>query len=237
MKYFIVPAFLLTTFAVAVEVKPPTQWNYEPNGSAFGTNVFIVGGNKGLIIQNDQPVDGGASPQFVIHSPDGKRLSIGSIMPKAWTMPTWNKDDPAPIVIGSTGIVGIGTNAVAPWIGNTANEPKLIVNGRILAKQVVVTNTLPQPDYVFESNYPLLSLDSLRRFIERNKHLPGVPSAKEVEKAGVRNLEADNLRLLEKVEEQALYILQLDQRLRALDSAFRASQKLDSVHCGMRKKP
>lgn len=227
----------MITFASLVIAQTPEQWNSDPKGLGLSGNIFIVGDNKGLVIQNAQPVGGGPNPQFLIHSPDGKRLSIGSILPKAWTIPNWNKDAPAPIVIGSSGIVGIGTNAVAPWTADPANEPKLIVNGRILAKQVVVSNTLPQPDYVFESNYPLISLDSLRRFIERNKHLPGVSSAKEVEKQGARNLEADYLKLLEKVEEQALYILQLDQRLQAMDSAFRASKLQDSLRQVSRKKP
>ncbi len=54
-------------------------------------------------------------------------------------------------------------------------------------------------DRVFEKNYPLLSLKKTEEFIEKNKHLPNVPSASEVVEKGVA-VDAMISKLLEKVE-------------------------------------
>ena len=52
-----------------------------------------------------------------------------------------------------------------------------------------------------------MPLEELSRFIKINKHLPNIPTAAEVEKNGIE-LGAMNAKLLEKIEELHLYILQ-----------------------------
>lgn len=107
------------------------------------------------------------------------------------------------------GSVGIGTD-------NPQNE--LDVNGTIHAKEVKVDlNGWPAPDYVFEKDYPLTSLSDLKTYIEENKHLPEIPSAKEMEEAGI-NLKEMNMLLLKKVEELTLYILEQERRIKALEN-------------------
>jgi hypothetical protein len=98
--------------------------------------------------------------------------------------------------IKTGGNVGIGT--VSP-------SEKLSVNGNIRAKKVIVTLS-DWSDYVFEKNYKLRSLSSLESFINQNKHLPEVPSAKEVEQKGISVGENQAL-LLKKIEELTLYII------------------------------
>ncbi|MES2807005.1 MAG: pyocin knob domain-containing protein [Bacteroidota bacterium] len=73
--------------------------------------------------------------------------------------------------------VGIGTN--------TPDEV-LTVNGKIHAKEVRIDTSIPTPDYVFNKDYPLMSLTEVKNYIEKNHHLPEVPSAAEVEKDGLR---------------------------------------------------
>ena len=75
--------------------------------------------------------------------------------------------------------------------------------------------TLNAPDYVFEKDYPLMSLDELRAFIAREEHLPNVPSADEIKKNGL-NLSQFQMRLLEKIEELTLYILAQQEQIEAL---------------------
>jgi hypothetical protein len=90
-------------------------------------------------------------------------------------------------------------------------------NGEVFARKY--TTTLAAiPDYVFASDYGLMSFQELRDFIAVNKHLPNVPSAKEYEERGVDLGEMNRL-LLEKVEELTLYILQLEDRLKALETS------------------
>lgn len=111
-----------------------------------------------------------------------------------------------PINLAVSGKVGIGT---------TIPDEALAVKGKIHAQEVKVDMSVPGPDYVFEQNYALLSLVDLSKYIQENKHLPEVPSAKEMEQNGV-NLGNMNLLLLKKVEELTLYVIELEKEVREL---------------------
>ncbi|WP_089762825.1 hypothetical protein [Chitinophaga terrae (ex Kim and Jung 2007)] len=93
-------------------------------------------------------------------------------------------------------------------IGMTAPDVKLAVNGDIRAKRIKVTAT-GWPDYVFGSNYQLMDIMQVAAFIEKNKHLPELPSAAQVEKDGDIELGDMNKVLLKKIEELTLYIIEL----------------------------
>ncbi|MDP1814830.1 MAG: hypothetical protein Q8K92_10320 [Leadbetterella sp.] len=79
-------------------------------------------------------------------------------------------------------------------------------------------------DKVFEKNYPLMSLSKVDKFIQQNKHLPGVPSAEEVVKQGVKVDEMVS-KLLEKVEELTLYTIQQQKEIDALKREMKAMKK------------
>lgn len=100
-------------------------------------------------------------------------------------------------------------------IGNTNPDAKLTVSGQVHAQEVKVTINAPGPDYVFEKDYSLPSLDQIKNYIDENKHLPEVPSAKEMEKNGVQ-LGEMNMLLLKKIEELTLYTLELNQRMKVV---------------------
>lgn len=72
-------------------------------------------------------------------------------------------------------------------------------------------------DKVFEKDYKFLSIKELDEFVNKNKHLPNIPSAKEVVKNGVDNTEMTS-KLLEKIEEMSLYIIQLEKRLSQIEA-------------------
>jgi hypothetical protein len=108
------------------------------------------------------------------------------------------------LVINTAGNVGIGTTDPGSF--------KLAVNGKIWTQEVNVTMTNPGPDYVFEKEYDLLSLSELETYINQNKHLPEVPSAKEMEAEGL-NLKEMNLLLLKKVEELTLHLIEMKKQL------------------------
>jgi hypothetical protein len=92
-------------------------------------------------------------------------------------------------------------------IGITSPDAKLAVSGQIHAQEVKVSVTVPGPDYVFEKEYKLTSLEEIKNYIDQNKHLPEVPSAKEMEKNGVQ-LGEMNMLLLKKIEELTLYVIE-----------------------------
>jgi hypothetical protein len=89
--------------------------------------------------------------------------------------------------------------------------------GQVFARKY--TTTLANiPDYVFEKDYQLMPLKELKSYIRINKHLPNIPSAREIEaNEGQVDLGEMNRLLLEKVEESMLYILQLEERIKALE--------------------
>lgn len=103
---------------------------------------------------------------------------------------------------GATGNVGIGT---------TNPTEELSVNGTIRSKEIIC-EVAPWPDYVFESDYALKPLEDLAVYIEKEGHLPNIPSAEEVHENGV-TLAKMNALLLEKIEELTLYTLQQQQQL------------------------
>jgi hypothetical protein len=111
----------------------------------------------------------------------------------------------ARLTVQSDGNVGIGV---------TNPSEKLSVNGKIRAKEVKVEAT-GWPDYVFATDYRPLTPDELERYISVNKHLPGLPSAKEAEENGVE-LGKMNKKLLEKIEELTLYMISQQKEIKAL---------------------
>lgn len=104
------------------------------------------------------------------------------------------------MTILANGNVGIGTI-----------DPKgyrLAVNGDAIFTKIKVKQYSNWPDYVFASNYNLPTLAEVEKFIRDNSHLPGVPSAKEVEKNGL-DLGDNQALLLKKIEELTLYMIEL----------------------------
>ncbi len=93
-------------------------------------------------------------------------------------------------------------------VGTTAPDARLTVKGDIHAEEVRVDLTVPGPDYVFEEDYDLPTLESLKEYVQENKHLPGTPSATEMEVNGI-DLGVMNMLLLKKVEELTLYVIEL----------------------------
>lgn len=101
----------------------------------------------------------------------------------------------------------------SPECENTGN--RLTVAGAIIAKEILVT-TDSWADDVFESDYELITLDSLERFIILNKHLPNMPTEAEVKDAGI-HLASMNSALLRKIEELTLYVIDLKKDIHAMN--------------------
>ena len=96
-------------------------------------------------------------------------------------------------------------------IGTPNPTDKLSVNGDIRAKKVTV-ETLNWPDYVFEKSYKLPTLKETEDYINKNGHLADMPSAAEIEKKG-QNLGEINTKLLKKIEELTLHLIEKDKEL------------------------
>ena len=88
---------------------------------------------------------------------------------------------------------------------NPAGYP-FSVTSKVLATEFVTLAVVNWPDYVFAKDYKLKPLSEIKSFIDKNKHLPNIPPAADMEKTGIQLGEMCK-RLLEKVEELTLYII------------------------------
>jgi len=92
-------------------------------------------------------------------------------------------------------------------IGTTSPQSKLAVNGNISAKEVKVTET-GWSDFVFDDAYELPLLSSVESYIKEHKHLPGIPSAKNVKEKGLVMSEM-LAKQMQKIEEMTLYLINI----------------------------
>ncbi|MFB9844048.1 hypothetical protein [Mucilaginibacter ginsenosidivorans] len=116
-------------------------------------------------------------------------------------------------------------------IGGTAVPAgfQFAVNGKTIATSVTVKELQYWPDYVFDVNYRLTPLPDLAAFVRSNHRLPEMPSAAEVSKNG-QDLGAMNEKLLKKVEELTLYLIEKDKQVEEL------KQRVDRLeHAGAKK--
>jgi len=130
------------------------------------------------------------------------------------------------------GVYGTASSATNNWAGYFAGDCyvssdlrigtttqatgySLSVNGKVACEEVLVENLANWPDYVFAEDYNLMSLEELEKSISENNHLPGVPSAAEIEENGIL-LGDMQKKLMEKIEELTLYTIQQNKKVNEL---------------------
>jgi hypothetical protein len=111
---------------------------------------------------------------------------------------------------------GIWNAAGNLGIGTTAPTERLTVNGKIRANEIKVDGA-GTPDYVFEEGYKVGTLAEVESYIKANKHLPEVPSAKEMERDGMALGDMNRL-LLKKIEELTLHLIEKDKSIIILET-------------------
>ena len=104
-------------------------------------------------------------------------------------------------------------------------EFRLTKDGNLIIRGSLTADGSTWPDYVFEPDYHLMSLDDVDAFIQANGHLPGIMPAHEAEKYGVDMTQMQK-NLLEKIEEMTLYTIEQERRIQRLE------QKLVSANRG-----
>ncbi len=172
-------------------VKPSFKWG--PVIGFSNNAYFTVLGINGWVDDS-----GGPAHELAFSTSNGMYYRSGTLA-AGWT--GWRRV----LSENSSGNVGIGTDNP---------KAKLAVDGNILAKEIKVKTDITVPDYVFETDYELNSLDYIADYVKTNKHLPEIPSAKEIKKDGL-DLAEMNLLLLKKVEELTLYAIQQDKEIRS----------------------
>lgn len=174
------------------------EWIYQGDGGAS---------NGGFAVY----ADGGGSLNFsprkwddVGHSGDGGSVSDEDVMAKRCFQ------------IHHSGKVIVG-NPVDINIFTTKQYGLYVEEGILTEKlRVAVKNTQAWADTVFDPDYNLPSLEQVQKHISEKRHLPGIPSAAEVVKEGIDTGEM-TAKLLSKIEELTLYVLQQEAKIKALE--------------------
>ncbi|RYE19086.1 MAG: hypothetical protein EOP51_20630 [Sphingobacteriales bacterium] len=115
-------------------------------------------------------------------------------------------------VNATDGTVLMGSSNLDNEVQTNAVGYKLKVFGKIIGEEVRVQLKTAWPDYVFGEKYQRLSIDELEQFVTKNKHLPNIPSAAEVEANG-QLLGEMQRKMMEKIEELSLYIIDLKKEI------------------------
>lgn len=171
---------------------------YTANEVAFGGAVFPT--DTSLVIWSNS----GAN-NYLVFQPSWGNTGIGTYTPNA--------------KLHLNGAMLVGGNAE-----RIATGYQVSVAGKIIAEEVKVQLRASWPDYVFGSNYKLMPLEQLEQSINANKHLPNIPAAADVEKNGIM-LGDMNKKLMEKVEELTLYIIDINKKNTALTQKVEKLEK------------
>ncbi|CAD7815143.1 hypothetical protein CHRY9390_02923 [Chryseobacterium aquaeductus] len=203
--------------------------NYRPNnidlGSTSGTHILVNGGTNpqwgdvvwtpvsSLITKNIYNSNGYTTSDRTMLLDGNLYFSILSRPRGSGGIPATTKET----FTVKHQQVFIGENATS-FLGNaTLNNDlnyKLLVNGKIKAKDEVLVSNAGWADYVFKEDYKLKSLPEVETFIKENGHLPNIPSAKEIETNGLPLAKISTLQQ-EKIEELTLYVIEQNKKIEA----------------------
>lgn len=223
-----------TTMATGIDVMVVRSGGNVGVGIGKPTEKFSVKGHSSLIAKDHNgswlrlKSPGGIINPQTLEDNDNGYFEIGYVPAYGNTYVNFkggiffrNFDDPNILRQNVMGIlhdavtIGVWESYDDSYVNLVPNGYKLMVNGGILCEKLKVIEDVPDADYVFEDEYELLSIEEVKEFIQKHKHLPEVPSAKEFKENGYTVGEMDEL-LLKKVEELTLYIIELQEELNKL---------------------
>ena len=104
-------------------------------------------------------------------------------------------------------------------IGTESPQAKLDVRGKIIAREIEI-KVLSGADFVFSPDYTLKPLSELETFVKDNRHLPEIPSEKQMQENGL-NVNEMQIKLLQKIEELTLYVIDQQKQINELKSQLK----------------
>jgi len=176
-----------------------------------GAATSLIAGGAGSTFRFDNAFSFKIQAQPKANIVDGLPGSITKVLEVSGSAPAESFN------IDANGNIGIGV----PF--GTASE-RITINGTVLAEEAKVILDVTAPDYVFEKEYNLRSLEEVESYIKENKHLPEIPSAAEFAEDGVK-LGQMSFDLLKKVEELTLYMIELKKENEELKSRVEELEK------------
>lgn len=209
-----------------------SQWN---NGPVTWTNMKVGIGTSGVDTGMLLKVQGSTSPAIEVANSSNTRLqigiptsagnfAIGSILGDAVIRPLGGVNGHNGIVfnlpvnnMNGASYFAFGDEGNGLWMKIYDNKT-MKMDGKLFAKEIEVMPIITWPDYVFNLDYKLMPLNELEGFIKINNHLPNIPTEAEVKTNGI-NVAEMNAKLLQKVEELTLYVIDQQKQIEELKRA------------------
>ncbi|MBK9286048.1 MAG: hypothetical protein IPM51_17265 [Sphingobacteriaceae bacterium] len=176
---------------------------WKPSGSFNSYNYLLFISDSGKVSVG--AVTESSSAKFNVDgwNGDAERVKVNANR-KAYSVMNKNTNQQNFVVYGN-GKTRIGIKEPLP--AGPHGDAMLAVDGKILAKEIFVNiHNSVWPDYVFNKDYHLMPLSEVKNNILEEKHLPGIPSAKEIEEIGISLGEMQRIQM-EKIENLYLYII------------------------------
>lgn len=120
--------------------------------------------------------------------------------------------------------IGMNASGVIGLSQEIKKKYHCFVNGGILSTDYAIAPRSTWSDFVFNKEYQLRSLDEVENYIDDNKHLPDVPSSRQVAENGYSQHDINKV-LLQKIEELTLYTIQQQKEIEALKVELKESRK------------
>jgi hypothetical protein len=172
------------------------------NSLAIG-NYVIANAENSIVIGSGNPGSVSASPYLLANTvPNSLSIGFNSSVATLFVLKA--------AVQGGYGTVGIATDRVPTGYS-------LAVGGKIITEEVEVKIKSNWPDYVFSKTYDKLSLKELKSYIDKHEHLPGLASKAEIEEKGSLPVGEMQIKLLEKIEELTLYIIEQNEKITGVE--------------------
>ncbi len=114
-------------------------------------------------------------------------------------------------------VLGNGQTQIGVKKSTAHANAMLMVDGKVVCKDLYVTATSDWPDFVFKPDYKLPKLTDIETYYKQNGHLPLIPSEREVQENGVNVAEMNKL-LLQKIEELTILMVEQDKRIKELEN-------------------
>jgi hypothetical protein len=115
------------------------------------------------------------------------------------------------LLISGTGNHSINGNLSLGTLNPTPGAT-LTVAGLVSCREVKVTVTAGA-DHVFNKDYKLMPLGDLDKYVKSNKHLPEIAPEAEMKTSGI-NMNEFQIKLLQKIEELTLHLIEKDTALK-----------------------
>lgn len=171
---------------------------YTSNEVAFGGAIFPT--DTSLVLWSNSNAN-----NYLVLQPSWGNTGIGTYTPNA--------------KFHLNGAMLVGSNSARIATGYSVS-----IDGRLISEESTVLNSTSWPDYVFEDEYKLMPLEELKKQIRIDKHLPNIPSAAVIEKEGI-HLGAMSKKMMEKIEELTLYIIELNSKNAVLTEKLEKLEK------------